>query len=263
MQIAGLQKFTMVDFPGQVAATVFTRGCTFACGFCHNPELVLPKKFIPLLDEEKVLNFFEKRVGQLQAVCITGGEPTLQPDLILFIQKLKKLGYKIKLDTNGFFSEILEKIIQSNLVNYIAMDVKSSLPKYAMTTGCHSGHPICHSEPVRQTQDKLREESQKDCHSGLDPESSILTQKINKSIKLIMQSGIDYEFRTTVCRPIHEVSDFDQIGKLIKGAKRYFIQNFVQSKHIDEHQKFRPFSDEKLAEAKKIMKKYVKKIEIR
>ena len=122
MQIAGLQKFTMVDFPGNVAATVFTRGCTFACGFCHNPELVLPAKFIPLMDEAEIFKFFEKRVGQLEAVCITGGEPTLQPDLPEFIGKLKKLDYKIKLDSNGSIPEVLEKLIAAKKIKSPAYD---------------------------------------------------------------------------------------------------------------------------------------------
>jgi pyruvate formate lyase activating enzyme len=228
MQIAGIQKFTLVDFPGKIAATVFTRGCSFRCGFCHNPELVLPEEFIPLMDEEEIMKFFEKRVGQLQAVCITGGEPTLQADIIPFIQKMKKLGYAIKLDSNGSFPTVLEKIIQTGLIDYIAMDIKASPEKYSLVTN-----------------------------------TGIKVSDVKKSIKLIMESGIDYEFRTTVCHLLHKVSDFEEMGELIKGAKRYYIQNFVQSKHIDEHQKFKPFTDEELQKAKKIMEKYCKEAEIR
>jgi pyruvate formate lyase activating enzyme len=228
MNIAGLQKFTMVDFPGLIAATVFTRGCTFACPFCHNPELVVPGKFIPLMNNNEVMTFFEKRKKQLKGVCITGGEPTLQKDLPEFIQKLKDMGYKIKLDTNGSNPEMLERLMKSRNVDYIAMDIKSQLSKYEKATN-----------------------------------TKVSSLNIKKSIDLIINSDIDYEFRTTVCYPIHAVKDFEEIGKLIKGAKRYYIQNFVQSKHIDEHQKFKPFSDQELTTAKKTMKKYVKEVEIR
>jgi len=228
MNIAGLQKFTMVDFPGLIAATVFTRGCTFSCPFCHNPELVLPEKFIPLLDNDEVMAFFEKRKKQLKGVCITGGEPTLQKDLPEFIQKLKEMGYKIKLDTNGTNPEMLEILIKSGNIDYIAMDIKSQLSKYDKVTN-----------------------------------SKNQVSNVKKSIDLIMNSGIDYEFRTTVCHPIHTVTDFEEVGQLIQGVKRYYIQNFVQSKHIDEHQKFKSFSDQELSSAKRTMKKYIKEVEIR
>ena len=226
----------MVDFPGTIAATVFTRGCSFRCPFCHNPELVIPSKFIPLMDEQEILKFFEKRFGKLEGVCITGGEPTLQTDLFEFIKKLKTIGYKIKLDTNGWNPKMLKSIIDSAKIDYIAMDIKSSPEKYQATTAL--------SFPRRR-------------------ESSVLVSNIKKSISLIMNSGIDYEFRTTVCHPIHEVADFEEIGKLIKGAKRYFIQNFVQSKHNDEKIKFTPFTDEELNLSKKIIQKYIKNAELR
>ena len=273
MKISSLQKTTLVDFPGKVAATVFTRGCSFACPFCHNPELVLPKKFLPLMDEEKILEFFEKRAGQLGGVCITGGEPTLQPDLPEFIVKLKKLGYAVKLDTNGWNPEILKKLIDAGNIDYIAMDIKAAPNKYLEAAG------IQKSKIKNQNDNKKCKNSQPniiECHSGLDPESSSLSFRhpdevgtrnlmslIKKSIKLIMSSGIDYEFRTTVVRPIHEVKDFEEIGKLIKGAKRYYIQNFVRSKHIDEHQKFKPFTDEELLSAQEIAKQCIKKVNIR
>lgn len=233
MQIAGLQKTTLVDFPGHIAATVFTRGCSFCCPFCHNPELVLPSQFIELISEDQIWEFFEKRQGQLEGICITGGEPTIQPDLAEFIKKLTALGYKIKLDTNGWNAEILNKLIEAGNIDYIAMDIKASPEKYIeAATGS------------KKTNLK------------------VLTQ-IKKSIQLIMNSGVDYEFRTTVCHPIHEVVDFEAIGEMIKGAKRYFIQNFVKSKQIAENIDFKPFSDEELDQSKKIMKKYVETVEVR
>lgn len=285
MQIAGLQKTTLVDFPGKVAATVFTRGCTFACPFCHNPELVLPEKFEgALLDENELFEFFEKRKNQLQGVCITGGEPTLQKDLIEFIQKLKNLGYLVKLDTNGWNAVILERIIKTGMLDYIAMDIKTTLGKYASVVNPKknlnqndqnqdSNAVDCHSRPAFDFTHALSvaerdPESSVTCHPEPplchpEPQAKDLAKRIKKSIDLIMSSGIDYEFRTTVCHPIHEIEDFEEIGKLIKGTKRYFIQNFVKSKHIDEHQKFEPFSDEELIKIEKIMQKYVGVVNIR
>lgn len=251
MKISGLQKTTLVDYPGKIAATVFTRGCSFRCPFCHNPELVIPEKFIPLLPEEEILSFFEKRKHQLQGVCITGGEPTIQPDLLQFIAKLKSLGYKIKLDTNGSNPKMLKELIDSGNIDYIAMDIKSSLPKYAMTVL---------SSRLSVLNENSNDQKKSVISSDIDEveESRNLMNNIQKSIKLIMDSGIDHEFRTTVCHPIHSVEDFEEIGKMIKGAEKYYLQNFVHSKHIDEHQKFTPFSEEELQKAQKIMKKYCK-----
>jgi len=239
MQIAGLQRTTLVDYPGVVAATVFTRGCSFSCPFCHNPELVVPDKYNPLLDEKDIWEFFVKRQHQLEGVCITGGEPTIQKDLPLFVAKLKSLGYKIKLDTNGSNPLMLKRLIDSGHIDYIAMDIKTTYNKYQQVV----------------LNNKLIIIDQK--------YKSKLKNNISESIKLIMESGIDYEFRTTVVHPIHAVSDFAEIGKMIKGAKRYFLQNFVQSKHIDENQKFTPFSDQELKEIKKIVIKYISQVMVR
>jgi pyruvate formate lyase activating enzyme len=225
MQIAGIQKITLVDFPGHVAATIFTRGCSFRCPFCHNPELVLPDKFNPLLSEKQIFDFLESRYGKLSGICVTGGEPLFQPDCDKFVAHLKALGFDVKLDTNGSFPERLESIIENGDIDYIAMDIKSAPTKYDKTVG-----------------------------------TKISVSKIEKSIDLIMTSGIDYEFRTTVCHPLHEVADFEKIGEMIKGAKRYFIQNYKKTKQIDEESDFQSFSDKEIKEAKKIMLKYVSEV---
>lgn len=263
MQIAGLQRTTLVDYPGKVAATVFTRGCSFRCPFCHNPELVVPEKFSGILfDEEEFITFLESRVGKLQAVCITGGEPTLQPDLLQFIKKIKKLGFLVKLDSNGWNPKVLEEIIASGEIDYVAMDIKAAPNKYLAAAGIMNYEssimeaPSRHPELVSGSHNLAR-------HSGLDPESSALVANIKKSISLIMNSQIDYEFRTTVCHPIHKVEDFEQIGKLIKGVKRYYIQNFVESKQISKHQKFKPFTDEEMEKAKEIINDHVEEVKIR
>jgi pyruvate formate lyase activating enzyme len=165
MRIGGLQKFSLIDYPGRISAIVFTQGCNFRCPYCHNPELVDPVQYGPVLPEEEVISFLEKRRGKLDAVTMTGGEPTLQPDLDRFLQEIKKMGYLIKLDTNGSMPDTLERLIHAGLVDYLAMDVKGPLKKYGQIAG-----------------------------------TEVQTRKIRKSIALIANSGIDHEFRTTVVR---------------------------------------------------------------
>ncbi|MFA5926640.1 MAG: anaerobic ribonucleoside-triphosphate reductase activating protein [Patescibacteria group bacterium] len=230
MIIAGLQKTTLVDYPGKVAATVFTRGCTFRCPFCHNPELVLPEKFLPEMDLEEFFDFLKSRRGRLEAVCITGGEPMMFADIGEFIVRMKDLGYLVKLDTNGSFPDRLEAVIKEGAVDYIATDIKAPLKRY------------------REVSRSLIQN---------------LEEKVTRSIDLIMNSGIDYEFRTTIAKPLHSMGDFDGMGEMITGARLYFIQNFVQSKHNDEAMKMQPFSGEELEQAKLIMQRYVKEVGIR
>jgi len=255
MKIAGIQKLTLVDFPGHVAATLFTQGCSFRCGFCHNPELVLPEKFEGLLSEGEVFEFLEARYGKLTGICLTGGEPLLQPDAGKFISHMKALGFDVKLDTNGSFPDRLEKIIKDGDVDYIAMDIKNSLSKYAQTISItHLSLPITHSNEKLlndEINDKWKLKNDK------------LKKDIERSIRLIMSSGIDYEFRTTVCHPYHTVADFEGIGQLIQGAKRYFIQNYQDSKRINESIEYSQFTDRELSETRKIMLEYVKEVEIR
>lgn len=228
MLIGGLQKTTLVDYPGKVAATVFTLGCSFRCPFCHNPELVLPELFNPTIPEEEIMQFFANRVGKLEGVCITGGEPTVQKDLGQFMARLKKLGYAVKLDSNGTFPKILKKLIDEGNIDYIAMDIKGPIGRYSEITASRG-----------------------------------FEQAIKESIKLIMDSGIEYEFRTTVAKPLHSVDDFKGIGELIKGAKLYYIQNFVKTKQVDESAVLEPLSDKELKAGLNIMSGYVEKAYIR
>jgi pyruvate formate lyase activating enzyme len=222
MLIGGLQKTTLVDYPGKVAATVFTLGCSFRCHFCHNPELVLPEQFNPVIPTDTVMDFFKSRVGKLEAVCITGGEPTVQKDIGQFIANLKGLGYLVKLDSNGTMPNVLQKLIDAKNIDYIAMDIKGPIERYAEITAA----------------------------SGFE-------EKIQQSIKMIMTSGIPYEFRTTIAKPLHSVSDFEGIGKLIKGSNLYYIQNFVPSKQVDDSMPLTLFSDDELIQCLSIIKNYV------
>jgi pyruvate formate lyase activating enzyme len=229
MNIGGLQKFSMIDYPGKLTAIIFTLGCNFRCGYCHNPELVLPEKFNPSLDEKKILEFFKTRIGKLDAISITGGEPTLQADLPQFIKKIKDLGFLIKLDTNGTNSKMLKEIIDNKLVDYLAMDIKAPLKKY--------------EEVIKMPVD---------------------LEDIKKSIKMIMDSGIEYEFRTTIVKSQLSVNDLLEIGKLIKGANIYYLQKFVVSKANDERfLKEKTYSDEEFEEIKKDILKYVQKCKVR
>lgn len=199
MDIGGLQKVSLIDYPGEICAVIFTRGCDFRCGYCYNAELVLPERYAELISEQEVFDFLRARHGKLDAVTITGGEPTWQPDLPEFIHKVKNLGFMVKLDTNGVNPEMLKKIIEQKAVDYIAMDIKAPLEKYKNVINIE-----------------------------LD------VNRIAASIALIMACGIPYEFRTTIVKSQLAESDILAIGKLIKGARRYVLQKFLPSKALDK-----------------------------
>ena len=230
MVIAGFQKSTLLDYPGKVSALIFTYGCNLRCEYCHNPELViLPCKKSSIVKDQEVLDFLKSRKKLLDALTITGGEPTIQKDLIPFIKKVKRLGYLVKLDTNGTNSKIVEKILDLNIVDYWAMDVKY--------------------------EKELYKQNLKD---------DIKYNEIKRSIKLIMGRANDYEFRTTYVKGIHTLESAKGIGELIKGAKRYYIQNFRPGKTINPLLNSRnSFTEAELQSIKKVMHKYVKDIEIR
>lgn len=193
MHIAGINKNTLLDYPGKVAATVFTGGCNLRCLFCQNSSLV--DGLIPEIKEEDVIAFLEKRRSVLSGICISGGEPTLQPDLAGFIDKIRSLGYDVKLDTNGTMPDILRKLADEKLVNYIALDIKTGRKKYREL-----------------------------CNVDVDLES------INESVELLLNGNFpDYEFRTTVVAEYFDKEDATDIGKWLAGGRRYFLQNFVDT----------------------------------
>lgn len=196
MLITGLQKLTLLDFPGKTACTVFTHGCNFRCPFCHNAPLVTEKNNV-FLSEEDFFSFLKKRQGILDGVCITGGEPTLQSDLTDFILKIKDFGYAVKLDTNGYNPDVLEKILSEGLVDYVAMDIKNSKEKYPLTVG-----------------------------------TDIDIAKIEKSVELLKNTSIDYEFRTTVVKQFHTPDDFKAIGLWLSGESNYFLQQFRDGENV-------------------------------
>ncbi len=222
MKIGGFDKFSLIDYPNKVCAIIFTQGCNFRCPFCHNPELVLPEQFVEPIPFSEIENFLKKRKGLLDAVEITGGEPTVQKDLLDVIKKIKDLGYLIKLDTNGSHPEIIEKAIQENLVDYFAMDIKAPLEDYSLVAGV-----------------------------------KVDTEKIKESIKLIMTAK-DYEFRTTAIRRFHTKKSFKKMAMLIKGAKRYYIQNAHYDKTVSkEFQNEKVFFKEEIQDFCEEVKPYV------
>lgn len=198
MNIYGYQKTTLLDYPGHVAATIFTGGCNFRCPFCHNSDLVLNPSFSAHIPEEEIFNFLKKRKNVLSGICITGGEPTLQTDLSEFIKKIRSLGYNIKLDTNGYQPDVIADLLNQNLLNYIAMDIKAGLSNYSRVCG----------------------------------KSDVNTNQILKSISIIENSNIEYEFRTTVVKEFHSKKDFYEIAQILPPKSFYYIQSFKDSGNI-------------------------------
>ena len=227
MKIHGLQKMTLLDFPGHVACTVFLGGCDLRCPYCHNYELATGK-VPPVMEEEELFAFLAKRKGLLDGVAITGGEPCLHRDLPEFIAKIRKMGFSVKLDTNGTHPAVLAEVLERGLVEYVAMDVKNSPDKYAMTAGL-------------QTLD-------------IGP--------IRESIELLKNAGIEYEFRTTVVDELHEAGDFEEIGRWIEGARHYFLQCFTDRDTVPFEGLSAP-SKEKLEACAAVVSKYVKDVQIR
>lgn len=231
MQIHGLNKTTLLDYPEHVAATVFTGGCNFRCPFCHNKDLVLNPSGQPMFKEEEVLAFLKKRKGIITGVCVTGGEPTMQPDLKEFLRKVKDIGLNVKLDTNGYRPEVLIELVESRLVDYVAMDIKSSKAGYIVATGCEYMNKFD-------------------------------VNNIEKSIAYLMQNKIPYEFRTTIVKELHTEKEIEEIGNWIKGCKSYFLQSYEENENVIERG-FHACSKEKMIEFLEILKQYIDNVQLR
>ena len=242
MLIGGVQELTTLDFPGRLAAVVFALGCNFRCGYCHNPQFVQcqGETLTSSIPEEVFFKFLEKRKGKLEGVCISGGEPTLQSDILKFARKIKQAGFLVKLDTNGTRPAVLEKMIAEKIVDFFAMDIKTSLSRYG---------EIINTFP-------------RSSKSGVGED--LLINEVKKSKEIIQNSGLPYEFRTTAVKGKHTKEVFEEIGEWLKGAETYFIQNFRNKKTLaEEYKNEEGFSEKELAEFKKLMGKYVKNCEIR
>lgn len=228
MKICGLQKLTALDYPGEIACTVFTGGCNLRCPFCHNAALVTAGEMPQAVSEGEFFAFAQKRRGILDGVAVTGGEPLLQPELPEFLRKVKDMGYLVKLDTNGTFPRRLASLMGEGLVDYVAMDVKNSPEKYPVTCGV--------------------------------PDMDV--SAVGESLKILLSGGVDYEMRTTVVADFHETEDFEAMGKWIQGAKRWYLQAFVDSGGLIG-QGLRGVSREFLERAKAAAEKFVEYVEIR
>ncbi len=228
MNIQGLQKLTLLDYPGKVACTIFFAGCNFRCPFCHNAALVThidPEENIP---REEVLAFLRKRAGILDGVCITGGEPLLAPDLEAFIRAIKALGYEVKLDTNGSNAEKLKHLVKAGIIDYVAMDIKNSPEKYGMTIGIE-GYEM---------------------------------SNVMQSAAFLMEGHVPYEFRTTVVREFHKREDFEAIGQWLEGADRYYLQSFVDSGDLIQPG-LRGYTKEIMEQALGIVRQYIPASDLR
>ena len=227
MKICGLQKTTLLDYPGHVAATVFLGQCNFRCPFCHNSDLIT-EQAEALVSKEELLTFLKKRTSLLEGVCITGGEPTLSPDLEALVSDIKKLGFLVKLDTNGYRPSVIRNLCQKNLLDYIAMDLKSSPENYGTVTGI----PDIRLSPIME------------------------------SVEFIKTCGIPYEFRTTAVKGLMGAEDFSAIGQWLHGAEHYFIQNYVESPQVLSPG-FSPFRKEELLAFAELVRPHVKYVSLR
>ena len=227
LPIRGVQKLSLVDYPGHLCSVVFVSGCNLRCGYCHNPSLVHPDPAQPCIPEDEVFSLLLARKQYVEGVCITGGEPLLYPEIIAFLQRLKSAGFLVKLDTNGFHPELLKRILDA--VDYVAVDVKTSLAKYVELTGATA------------------------------------LQKFKDSVGLLMHSGVEYEFRTTAVPEFFSKDDAEQISNLIRGAKHYYIQQFSNRGPLlnPQFELKEPYPREHLERMKRFMEAFVQRVEVR
>lgn len=230
MRICGLQKTTLLDFPGHVAATIFTGGCNFQCPYCHNSQLISCEN-TEEYQKEKILSFLKKRVGILEGVVISGGEPTIWPDLKDFVTLVKNMGYKVKLDTNGTNPELLKELCNENLIDYVAMDIKHDPAKYSLF------------------------------YSQITNKDDVL-ERITESKNFLINGTASYEFRTTVVKGIHSEEDIKALAKWISGCKRYFLQQYIDSEFVLDRS-CSSYSKEEMQKILDVARTYVKNAELR
>jgi len=229
MQINGFNKLTLLDFPKHLAATIFVGGCNLRCPFCHNASLVLDPTTQPIIPVEEVLKVLTKRIGILEGVCITGGEPTLYSDLPELIRQIKSLGLAVKIDTNGTNPEMIKSLVDHHLIDYVAMDIKNSKEKYGLTSGI----------------------------------ADINLDAINESITYLLTEPVDYEFRTTIVKEYHTAEDMRSIGGWITGAKSYFLQSYKDSGDIISGEELNALSKETMKDFVALLTPYINQVSLR
>ena len=239
MKIHGLNKLTLLDYPGHMACLIFTGACNYRCPFCHNASLVLDPNSQPAISEEEIFAFLQSRKGILEGICISGGEPTLQADLPEFIRKVRGMGFHIKLDTNGSRPGILKGLLDEGLVDYVSMDIKNAPGKYLTTIGIPS-----------------------DSQASTD---NLITDSVRQSAELLMQSGIPYEFRTTVVKELHSEDDLLTIGRWLNGARAYYLQSFRDSETLVGAVlgQFHAYAPEQMRVFRDMLKPYFGTVEVR
>ena len=229
MFLAGIQKLTLLDYPGRVACTVFTNGCDLRCPFCHNASLAMPDREADTLDMDELMAFLKKRVGILDGVAVTGGEPLLHPEIGELLERIKDLGYSVKLDTNGTFPDRLHEIVEAGLADRVAMDIKSAPENYAKVVGL----PSFNLAPVRE------------------------------SVSYLIGCGVDYEFRTTAVKGLHSSEDFAGIARWIAGAREYYIQAFKDSGDLIAGEGLSEFSEDEMNAFAEIVRPLVPSVRLR
>lgn len=229
MLISGLQKTTLLDYPGCVACTVFTGGCNFRCPFCHNSSLVVPERIAEGISEDEIMAFLKKRVGVLDGVAITGGEPLLHKDMPQFLRKIKALGFKIKLDSNGSNPQLLEDIVNDGLLDRVAMDIKNSPQLYAKTIGLESYD----------------------------------LSAVERSKNFLLSGRVEYEFRTTVVKGLHTEESIRQAAKWIEGAKEYYLQQFKDSGDVLKLDGLGAFDEDEMKMLRQAAAEFVPNVQLR
>lgn len=263
MKILGLQKLTLLDFPGRVAAIVFTGGCNFRCPFCQNSSLVLAPQSVPEISEEEFRQFLSKRQGLLDGICVTGGEPTLHADLPDFLASIKDTGYLVKLDTNGTNPDMLESLLSDGLLDYVAMDVKAGPGNYARVCGLSALSDIVVSNASTPTASSCPDSADAVSADLSGPGERLLTN-VRRCVDLLKNSGIEYEFRTTVVKGLHSTQDFEEIASWLAGCRAYFLQAFRDCPEVllEDHS-FSAFSDEEMKAFLRIVQKKIPQAALR
>lgn len=228
LKIHGFNKLTLLDYPGRLACTIFLGHCNFRCPFCHNAGLVLSPEREPVIPMEEVLGTLKKRKGILDGVCITGGEPTMSVALPEFIRQVKELGYPVKLDTNGSHPEMLKRMKEQGLIDYVAMDIKNCPEKYSETAGI----------------------------------AKVDLEAVCESVEFLKSGVVDYEFRTTVVKELHKKEDIQKIGKWLSGSRRYFLQAYKESEQVI-HPVYSSYSREQLENYRRMLLEEIPQVEIR